>query len=1121
MLFLFAIAGWAAAQSEKPAARPLDSLKNLPPGTVIVVCDDLNAAKKLSANLILLTPKQYQDMLDEIGQARAKGRPEAGVPGECKLTGKVEGDLARVQAEFKFLTDRDGEPILLACRLGRPTAITLDGSLPVVYPGSKGLTVLVDKKGEHVAKLDLEISILPKGDRGSERGFELDLPGAAVTNLELAMPDNVAEAAVGVSTPDRPLSRLVPTVVEEGARRLKRFLGPATGLEISWKGPPPDAFGASQRTAQGMILIRVAESQIAAEAELKLKARGKPVTEWRLLVPGNARVMVKSSPGDDRPIGEIEAPDGVDKPLRVLRLKEPTLDTIGVVVQTEFQRGQGAVPIGPFAVEGADWQRGDVLVSAPAEVRLRVLPRGLLSPREVGADELRKDKEIKAAFAYWSIPAAEKPGGAYPPLLEVDVDSSRGNIQAQVEHFLQRTEDNWKLRTVLHLTPLAAGIEEFTVKLPADYRLQPPTPRSGEPTHRIKASVNAQIAEVKLGQRATQPFDLTLEGTYTPSPISNPVLLNLPLVQQAQGRGPHKVVIELLANQELGLSRDRDPAWDVERSRYNKQTWTTEQLPEHIEFTWQAHRQEVLLKSEADVKLTGNLGRVEQQMRFASGQTTADTRCRVPEEVSNLEVLTGGEWNPSTRILTLSRGITDNAPLRLRYTFAVRSEQEGGVFAVPLIAPIQEARCVIKLRITCETPALAEFVRGPWEEMPLEVMPKTNRLASLVLRGERPEDPPKLRLKEATALGAIGIDRVLIRSWVNEERQQSYRVSFLVNPTGARELDLEFPAPPAALNLRVQLDGQPASWGPPADAASSPVGGDPQHVARVPLGAAPRTQMLLDVWYQIAPGQIGPTGPSWAGAIGPLKTVLYPPRLRGQAGLGMVRWQVTLPPDWVVLCDDSTLPGDLAWVWRGRLVGTRPDSSNSDLEHWLAEALDNGSIDDGEPVYASAVGWSAELEPFTIRHAPRQAWLLGCSVALLAVALCLYMVRSVRFVTYLLLAGLVAGLLTVGVLWSGALPALLYGCEPGIAALLIIGAVQWFLRRRYRRQVAMLPGFKRVKSGGSVVIQNGGVNRPREPSTVDALPPVPSNQWATGSPSPSGVARAQAPGSSQSKKQPG
>jgi hypothetical protein len=1119
ILFLVAVAGWAAAQTDKPAPRPLDSLKNLPPGAIIVVCDDLNAGQKLAANLILLTPKQYQDMRDEIAQSKAKSRPEEIIPGECKLTGAVEGDVIRFHVEFKFVTERDREQVLLACRLGRPTAVSLDGNLPVVHPTNRGLVLVVEKKGEHAAKLDLEVGIGPKGDRGSERGFELDLPGAAVTNLELAMPESVAEAAVGVSTPAGSLPRLVATTAEGGQRRLKRFLGPATSLEVSWKGPVAAASGQAQRTAQGTIMIRVSEGQYAADVEWRLKARGQPVAEWRLHVPENARVMVNSPGGEDRPTVEIETPSGADKTLRVLRLKEPTFDTLTVVAQVELQRGQNPVPVGPFAVEGADWQRGDVLISALADVSLRIIHRGLLSPREVAADELRRDKDTKAAFTYWSLPAPEKAGGPYPPLLEL-ADSSRASIEARAEHYLQRSEESWKLRTVLHITPPAAGIDSLNVQLPAEYRLQPPTPRSDEPAYSIKADGNASIAEVKLAQRATQPFDLTLEGAYIPAPMPRSVLLKLPLLQQAQGRGPNKVVIQLLDNQEFGTQSERDPAWEIAKSRYNRQTWTSDRVPASIEFTWQPHRQENLLKSEADVALSSHDGKVVQKIWFASGQSTAETRFRVPEEITGLEVLDGGEWNAKTRIVTLARGLGEKSPLRLKYSFSIRGELGDTILTVPLPAPAQDVHCETKLRITCDSPSLVELVRGPWEELPLESSPEGKRLANLVLHGERPEDPPTLAMKEGTALASVGLERTLIRASVNEQGQQSYRASFVLNPSSTRYLDFEFPAPPTALNVRVELDGLLATWKPLVDTAQPPYASEPQRIARVSLGVAPRAQTMIDVWYQIAPGQLNTTNPSWARGIGPLKTVLYPPRLCGYSGQASVRWQVMLPSDWVPLYDDGALPADLTWAWRGWLVGTRPYSSTTDLEQWLDPSNKRPPADGGDIVYPSVAGWRSDLEPLVIRHAPQQGWLLGCSVALLAAALCFYFARSSRWLLWLLLTAVVVALLTVAVVWSGALSAVLYGCEPGLAALIIIVTVQWLLQRRYRRQIVFLPSFKRVKTEGSVVTSNGGVNRPREPSTVDALPPVPSGQWATGGPTPS-AARAQLPGSSKTKLPPG
>lgn len=1120
MLFLVAMTGGAAAQSDKPASdkdqpalRDSDALKNLPPGAIIVVCDDLKSA--LSPKLYVLTPKQYQDMLDKIDQSKNKEQPKESVPGECHLIGKVDGDVVRLQAEFKFVTDKEREQVLLACRMGQPTAVTLDGNLPMVHPTGRGLVVLVEKKGEHAAKLVLEVNLAAKGDRGSERGFELDLPGAAVTRLELDMPDGVKEAAVGVSGPARSISRLVATVAEGNKRQLVQQLGAATSLEVSWKGPAPAASGPPLLTAQGTIAIRITEQIVATEAEWTLKARGQAVGVWRLHVPPHAQVLFKPQGGEDRLLGEIETPPGPEGTLRVIRLKEPTLDPIQVVVQVEQKRGQGAVPIGPFAVEGAARQRGDVLIAAPADARLRVFPRGALSPREVAAEEQRKD--FKAAFTYWTVPAPEQAGQPFPPLLEVDADSSRGAIEAHVEHYLQRTEDNWKLRTVLSITPLAAGVDAMSVQLPVDYRLQPAAPRPDEPRYTVKADANAKLAEIKLEQRATKPFRVTLEGTYPNGPPqARQAALELPQLRQALGRGSHKVVIQLLENQELETPRERDPAWDIERSRYNRQTWTSERLPERIEFAWQPHRQELLLASVADVTLTGRVGQVVQQIWFASAQAPAEMRFRAPEDVVDLEVLERGEWDPKTRMVTLARDVSDKRPLRLRYTFPLR----GAAFPVPLLAPTQDARCETKVRVTCETAALVERVGGPWEELPLEAAADGTRLASLVLRGERPETPPLLRLSEAVALATLGVDRALIRVRVGEQGQQSYRASFLLNPASIRHLDIEFPASPTTLNVKVELGGLPASWGPVDEQAARPIGGDAARVARVPLGAGfLRKPTILEVWYQIAPGQLSGANSGWLRVLGPLQTALRAPRLCGHTGRGSVCWQVVLPGDWVPLCDDGSLPADRTWAWRGWLVGTRPTPSAAELERWLAESDERAPADDGESPAASVVSWRTDLEPLVIRHAPQQAWMLGCSISLLAAALGIYLARAHPVLFWPLVASLVAGTLAIGLSWSGALSAVVYGCEPGLAALFVIGGMQWVLHRRYRHQVVFLPSFKRVKGSGTALIPNGG-SRTREPSTVDAVPPVASNQWATGGAAPSSLSRAQLPGSSQTKAPP-
>jgi hypothetical protein len=66
------------------------------------------------------------------------------------------------------------------------------------------------------------------------------------------------------------------------------------------------------------------------------------------------------------------------------------------------------------------------------------------------------------------------------------------------------------------------------------------------------------------------------------------------------------------------------------------------------------------------------------------------------------------------------------------------------------------------------------------------------------------------------------------------------------------------------------------------------------------------------------------------------------------------------------------------------------------------------------------------------------------------------------------------------------LPVVLYGIQPGVLVLVLVGGFLWLRQHRYRRQLVFMPGFSRT-SPGSSVMRAGSSHRPRgEPSTVDA-----------------------------------
>ena len=61
------------------------------------------------------------------------------------------------------------------------------------------------------------------------------------------------------------------------------------------------------------------------------------------------------------------------------------------------------------------------------------------------------------------------------------------------------------------------------------------------------------------------------------------------------------------------------------------------------------------------------------------------------------------------------------------------------------------------------------------------------------------------------------------------------------------------------------------------------------------------------------------------------------------------------------------------------------------------------------------------------------------------------------------------------------LPVLVAGSQPAVVVLAIVGAVQWLLQERYRRQLIFMPTFARALPGSTVTRTStrSSVSRPR------------------------------------------
>ena len=104
----------------KSSSVSLENLR-LPAQAVLVLYDEAKDALKLLPRLIVMTPEEYQRLQEQIEQLRGQIRadkPEA--PSVCKLKGRVEGDLVRLDALFEFHTNRPRATVRLGCRKPGP-----------------------------------------------------------------------------------------------------------------------------------------------------------------------------------------------------------------------------------------------------------------------------------------------------------------------------------------------------------------------------------------------------------------------------------------------------------------------------------------------------------------------------------------------------------------------------------------------------------------------------------------------------------------------------------------------------------------------------------------------------------------------------------------------------------------------------------------------------------------------------------------------------------------------------------------------------------------------------------------------------------------------------------------
>jgi hypothetical protein len=1120
-------------KDSSPKKLPLDKF-SVPPGGVVVLVEEGKDLRGFFPSMILYSPEQHQALMDRIAQLEKKVNGDRKTPHACKLQSTVVGDMVRLTAELHFHVEQPRTIVLAGFRGAQLSAAKIrpQGSNAAWQPaivdlGTDGYQVQVDLPGDYVVIVESRVALAGNAPGtpapGTERSFELTLPGAAVTTLSLELPEAVKELRWNKNNVEKPVSPAMESKTWDVA------LGKVTQLHMMWKEPLAPGGTTPWRTVHGQISVRVDETQAVTVAELTLTdLRGK-AKEWRLWLPASSKVKVIT------PDGVTQNPVKQNPFLHVLTTAAPTSEPLKVAITQTLLRGSNAkIPVGPFSVQDAVRQEGTIEVKLPPEarrgLRLTINKADSVDEREPPRDQPGSD--VVAVYKYVGMPAPPKSGKEWAKLaapLEIERHIIQGKVETHVEHKLRLHQDDrgWQILATCKIVarPLDAPVDYLDVQLPklpgealpaviepsaagfpgalawsawglasqlaldGDWVLASPSAAVELEYPDAEAKYQRRV-RVKWSKAQSTEFTITLIGSYNVPAGIQKVRLELPRPVAINDRGAkgHMEVSETL---EL-LAQEGGPEVPVPQKHVITRNW--ERAPNSWDLAWRGHRPEFPIHITTDIEFRLRYAQVKQQLAWDQADRPRGAtllRLRVPAEAKGLKVTGGGKLAALDRDKHLASVDTEEVGgkgrVTLEYDFALpppsalntadggQNGNDQGQIRVPLIWPDQASSVDSKVRLWSlpgTQPVVAEssLAELTWKDAGTEVVAGQDALPVRVLMSEGQDVSLKLRLQPAVVkLPSVVIDRVLVQAVVNVEGTEDYRVRFLLTKLHTASLDLRMPAPLASIAPQILLDGKAITWQTrDTEGLIARVNVDPGLYGK---------SVVLEVSYQMPRSQ---AHSEKTGLTGVWQIAFHPPLLEGDVFLGKVRWEVVLPPSMLAVAARGDVTAEQSWQWRGWLPTLEPAISTSDLEQWLT-----GHSQAESPAGASLVCLSSSLEPLRVFRVNRALWFLVCSgiVLTFGLALCLHRPSAVGWLAVLSLVLCV--LAAISWWWPAMLAALLYGAAPGLLVTAMLFLSQWLLHERYKRQLVFLPGFTRVKDGSSLIRSNS-TPRVLEPSTIDA-----------------------------------
>ncbi len=1082
----------SSVAGQTPAPEPVKSTAiKLPDGTVVFWTknpDDVNP----TVEGVVLSPQDYKNLVEQSEQAR-KAKTQA--PSSVAIRGKIEtrGErlVAALSLTYSFRTTQPRTLLILGCQRSLLVAAKSgQAKLPILNPpGDDGLTLLVDSAGEQTLTLDVEVPVGARGPK-NELGFDLGLPRAAITTLQLqaspaagiasvSLGTRILEAPAGLPAKPNDIKRFASPVEQLVAKPMP--LGATDVLELAWEPVASAATPAAVLpVVESTAVVRVEETQVETVAKLLLRGSLK---EWPLQLPNGAEVTVErvvapgagSSPPPEPMPPTVVRPNDPNKPVWLIRTPgDPTAQWL-VTATVRVQRPKpndakfrGPYAIGPFQLLASAKQSGKIDVLAGPSVRLSFKPGAEFRRQDLppGAPE---DHIALFTFGGLAAPAPNAKAGAW---LDIDARIAPTAIRVKASHQLKLTPGGWRLESTIRVTPPPrTELERVVVEIPAEWPTLEASPDEVVESIQILKDGSPRLLAIRFNAPQKSAFNLKLLATRPLPPKTgteereSKLTFSLPRFPQADEREANLTAtvpegfeirgsVALFEGGQPSAASDplTAPAGPASRpAAIGSVGGTFDRAIARAELAWQPYRPALHCDNRVDVTLQARQLFVQQSFKFKpSLDDRRPIRLRGPEglvglqSVPPLDPVGPGLWEFRS---TAEPG----KEFTLGVAFALRSGGPGDP-SVSLLWPESATRTDSTLRVwgAASGRRLNKF-EGDWRELPNESAPDRDALPLLTLAAST--TPAALSFN----LGALGdsglptvwIERGYIRATLADTTIQMVAKVLLKRWLGSG-LEMELPR---VDHLELWVEGKHVEALPKATGAE----GQEAWVLAVPLPEyKPGKSLMVEVRYRSASLRNKS-----------FERPCVPPHIRGAVYRSPLRWWIA--SDSVNLVTSGQWEPDQRWAWRGYEFAPTPRENPQELEGWLNSGTETDAEEllwltavGGEPI----AGRQASPQTISVVRIPKFGWIAVCSGLLFLVGLTLSYFRT--FWLGAAIAGIGVGLAIAGAFSPQSLAQALSGAQAGAVLLAVTLATsaswRWYRVRRRDR----LPGFSRDRSAIAV-----------------------------------------------------